>query len=189
MTDPRQGWHLRDSSRKLVKAFGLRRGLWRCHAALQRVIWLALEGDVEHVIAFACQASKALHQVAMDKGDCSKARPMIPVADILQELQYGREKVEMRMIHSSKKARREIKSQHTTRETPKNDRYRTGAGQMPGGCGLLSLPSLPSVPSLLSLLSLLSLASLPNLASLSHFLSSCAPELSSCAPMLLRRRW
>ena len=65
--------------------------------------------------------SLALHQVALDKGDWSNALPMIPVADILQEPQFGGEEVEMKMIHSYKKAMREIKTQHLTSETPKND--------------------------------------------------------------------
>ena len=46
---------------------------------------------------------------------------MIPVADILQEPQFGGEELEMKMIRSYKKAMREIKTQHITRETPKND--------------------------------------------------------------------
>ena len=66
----------------------------------------------------------------MDKGDWSKARPMIPVVDILQEPEFGGEEGEMKMIHSYKKARREVKSQHTTRETPKNDEV---AGEEGGG--------------------------------------------------------
>ena len=104
------------ASRKLVKIFGVMRGLWRCHAASQRIIWLGLEGDVEHSVAFACQISKALHQVALDNGDWSNALPMIPVADILQEPQFGGEEVEMKMIHIYKKAWRKIKTQHTVRD-------------------------------------------------------------------------
>ena len=92
------------------------RGLWRCHAASQRIIWLALEGDLEHSVAFACQISKALHQVALDNGDCSNALPMIPVEDILQEARLGGEEVEMEMILSYIKALRGIETQQTVRE-------------------------------------------------------------------------
>ena len=97
------------------------RSLWRCHAALQEIIWLALEGDVEHAVAFACQTSKALHQVALDRGGWDNALPMIPVADILQEPQFGGEEVEMKMIHSYKKAIREIKTQHTVSDARKEE--------------------------------------------------------------------
>ena len=46
---------------------------------------------------------------------------MIPVADILQEPQFGREGVEMKMIHSYKKALCEIETQHTVRDPRKEE--------------------------------------------------------------------
>ena len=90
---------------------------------------MALEGDVEHSVAFACQTSKALHQVALDRGGWDNALPMIPVADILQEPQFGGEEVEMKMIHSYKKAMREIKSQYTVKDSRKEEEGAAEGGE------------------------------------------------------------
>ena len=101
-------------------------GLWRCHAALQEII-LALEGEVEHTLAFACQTSEALYQVTLGKGDRSTALPMIPVADILPEPQLGKEEVDMKMIRIYKKALCEIKTQPTVTR-PRKEQKAAGEG-------------------------------------------------------------
>ena len=79
---------------------------------------MLLEDKSLHATAFACQLSKALHQVALDQGDWSNALPMIPVADLLAAPQFGGDEVEMQMIHSYKKAMKELKTKHSTEERP-----------------------------------------------------------------------
>ena len=118
VTDPRQVWHLRDVSKKLLPTFGVMKGLWRCHIGFQEIIWMLLEDKPLQATAFACQLSKALHQVALDQGDWSNALPMIPVADLLAAPQFGGDEVEMQMIHSYKKAMKELKTKHSVEERP-----------------------------------------------------------------------
>ena len=96
------------SSRKLVKIFGVMRGLWRCDAASPRIIWLALEGDLEHSFAFACQISMAFHQVVLETPDWSNALQRIPAEDILREARLGSEELGMEMILSYVEALRGI---------------------------------------------------------------------------------
>jgi len=92
------------------------KGLWRCHIGLQEIIWMLLEDKSLQATAFACQMWKALHQVALDQGDWSNALPMIPVADLLAAPQFGGDEYEMQMIHSYKKAMKELKTKHSVEE-------------------------------------------------------------------------
>ena len=69
-------------------------------------------------MAFACQVSKALHQVALDHGDWSNAIHLIPVPDVLSDPQFGGEEVEMKMVQSYRKAMRELEAHHSTKENP-----------------------------------------------------------------------
>ena len=110
VTDDRQVWGYRDVSKRLLRAFGKMRGLWRAHAGLQEIIQYLNDGDAEHALAYACQLSKALHQVGLDRGNWDTALLMIPTPDALSEPQFGGEEYELAAIQSYKKAIRELKA-------------------------------------------------------------------------------
>ena len=86
------------------------------HTGLQETIWMLLEDKPLHAIAFACQWSKALDQVALDQGDWPNAVSTIPVADLLAGPHFGGDEHEVQMIHSYKKAMKELKTKHSVGE-------------------------------------------------------------------------
>ena len=90
VSDPRQVWHFRDISRERLRVFGRMRGFWRCHSGLQEIIQLLSGGDSDKALAYACQLSKALHQVALDKGARDSAVLLLPEPDMLGEPAFGR---------------------------------------------------------------------------------------------------
>ena len=89
------------------------KGLWRCHAGLQEIIWYALEGNHMQSIAYACQLSKAIHQVAIDNGDWSNALLLIPTPDALGEPSFGGEEEEMHMVQGWRRAMRDLKARQS----------------------------------------------------------------------------
>ena len=113
---PRTAWHLRVSSRRPPKTFGVIEGFSLAHVGLQEVIWIGLEGQHLPSVTSACQPSQLLHQVALDPGDWWDALPLIPVANALLEPLFGGKGVKMRLVKSYKKAPKELKSGHTTKE-------------------------------------------------------------------------
>ena len=69
------------------------KGLWRCHYLLQEVLQLLVEKDHEHTLALLVQGSKALHQVALDRGSWQNAALFLPPPDPLGESLFGRGRI------------------------------------------------------------------------------------------------
>ena len=127
-----QRWGFRDVSHKIKRTFGKMVGLWRCHLLLQEVLQLQMADDHLHATALVCQISKALHQVAVDKGDWDTAQLLIPLPDALTEAPFGGDEEELELVHSYKKSLRELKSKVSNRVEEGGDE---GAGDAPDGAG------------------------------------------------------
>ena len=138
VTDSRQVWCYRDVSTKLRKKFGKMVGLWRCHLALQEIVQLLADRDVDHAHAFAVSFAKALHQVALDRGSWDSAALMIPVADALEEPSFGGSERELAAVHSYRKAMRDLKSKHVILEGASDDDGDEDTGGGGGGASGLS---------------------------------------------------
>ena len=113
----RQHWSYSERSLQLLPVFGKMKGLWRCHHALSELLTLQESGDTRQAIAFNIQLLKALHQVALDRGDWSSAALLIPSADPLAREAFGGEERELLEVHRYKKALRDLKEKHQTRDS------------------------------------------------------------------------
>ena len=136
VTDERQVWAYRDVSKRLLRTFGRMKGLWRCHAGLAEIIQMLMDGDEEHALAFACQMSKALHQVGLDKGSWDTALLMLPTPDALGEPSFGGEEQELAAIQSYRKAIRELKMRQVMANAGGNDDNDDGVDTSTGGTKL-----------------------------------------------------
>ena len=110
VTEVRQVWGFRDLSRRLLKTLGKTRGLWRAHAGLQEIIQYLAGGGHALALAFACQLSKALPQVALDRGSWEIALLLIPMPDALSDPSFGGEEHELAAVQSYRRALRDLKS-------------------------------------------------------------------------------
>ena len=109
VTEVRQVWGFRDVGRRLLKTFGQMRGLWRAHAGLQEIIQYLADGEHAQALVFACQMSKALHQVALERGSWEIVL-LIPMPDALSDPSFGGEEHELAAVRSYRRALRDLKS-------------------------------------------------------------------------------
>ena len=68
--------------------------------------------DGEHALAlaFACQPSEALHQIALDRGSWDSALLLLPMPDALGDPSFGGEEHELAAVHSHRKALKDLKA-------------------------------------------------------------------------------
>jgi hypothetical protein len=110
VANEKQVWRYSDHSKEIRNSFGKMKGLWRCHFLLNEIIQALDDGDSNEAAMLAIQSAKALHQVALDKGDWSNALLMIPLSDPIGRADFGGEEEELVHVHGYRKALSDLKS-------------------------------------------------------------------------------
>ena len=123
----KQVWLYRDLSRKLTRVFGRMRGLHRVHRPLQEVIQFHHDGDADAACALTIQISKAIHQVALDRGDWGNAQLLIPTADAAETSKFGGDEAELKAVHRHWKSLRELQKSHLNANEAADDGEDAGA--------------------------------------------------------------
>jgi hypothetical protein len=111
VTSTRQVWALVDFSLQILPSFGKMKGLWRTHYGMSQALELLLRGKTQAGAAYLTQMVKAVHQVALDQGDWRTAILMIPEEDPLGRPDFGGDELELKRIHSHRKAIKELRGQ------------------------------------------------------------------------------
>ena len=121
--DPRKPWRYVDFALKLLPTFGKLRGLWRCHYIFSEILQTSESASVDEVQAMIVQASKCLHQVALDRGSWDTAQLLLPTANPLQLDEFGGDPEELDVIHKYNSAMSDLKKRHTDNNKDKKNHF------------------------------------------------------------------
>jgi len=104
----RQQWAFIAENKRLRALFGKMSGLWMAHGILMEIVQFHHDGMETHAGALAVQGCKALHQVAIDKGDWVNAKLLLPLEEPGERAKFGGDEMELKVIHKYRRAMKEL---------------------------------------------------------------------------------